>query len=81
MKAPLQLFSLSTLPLTPIHASPTPDLLEVSPSTILAAIKSFPNGSAGSPDKLTPQHLKDLVQGLDTSDESPFLSALSDFAA
>ena len=32
----------------------------VTPSDILAAIRSFPAGSAGGPDGLRPQHLKDL---------------------
>lgn len=39
--------------------SPVP--LEVSPSDIISAIQSFPAGSAGGPDGLRPQHLKDLI--------------------
>ena len=35
--------------------------IEVSTSEVLAAIRSFPAGSAGSPNGLRPQHLKDLV--------------------
>ena len=41
----------------------------------MAAIWSFPNGSAGGPDKLRPQHLKDLAQGVEIPEESPFLRA------
>ena len=37
------------------------NLMVVSPSDIFAAIRSFPAGSAGDPDGLRPQHLKDLL--------------------
>ena len=50
---------------------------QVTPHDVLAAIRSFPNGSAGGPDRLLPQHLKDLVQ--DDQDESLLLSALTEF--
>ena len=33
----------------------------VTEGEIAQAIKSFPNGSAGGPDGLRPQHLKDLI--------------------
>ena len=45
----------------------------------MAAIRSFPNGSAGGPDRLKPQHLKDMVQGVDIAEDSPFLCALTEF--
>ena len=34
------------------------------PQAVLAAITSFPHGSAGWPDSLRPQHLKDLLDGV-----------------
>ena len=49
---------------------------QVTPHDVLATIRSFPNGSAGGPDRLLPQHLKDLVQD---QDESLLLSALTEF--
>ncbi|GAV01248.1 hypothetical protein RvY_11988 [Ramazzottius varieornatus] len=36
---------------------------EVTVEEILAAVKSFPNGSAGGVDGLRPQHLKDMLSG------------------
>ena len=39
--------------------------LQVTPLEVKQAITSFPNGSAGGPDGLRPQHLKDLVSGGD----------------
>ena len=45
----------------------------------MAAIRSFPNGSAGGPDRLKPQHLKDVIQGVDIVEDSPFLCALTEF--
>ena len=65
---------------TCIPPPPTnPVSIHVSASEVMAAIQSFPNGSAGGPDKLRPQHLKDLVQGEEVPEESPFLCALADF--
>ena len=53
----------------------------VSSKEVCHAIRSFPCGSAGGPDKLRPQHLKDLLQHVGEDDlESPFLSALVAFA-
>ena len=46
---------------------------------IMAAIRSFPNGMAGGPDRLKPQNLKDMVQGVDILEHSPFLCALTEF--
>ena len=52
----------------------------VSSKEVCHAIRSFPCGSAGGPDKLRPQHLKDLLQHVGVDDlESPFLSALVAF--
>ena len=47
---------------------------------VTRAIKSFHNGSAGGPDKLRPQHLKDLLQATD-QDNSPFFSSLMSFSS
>ena len=41
-----------------------PDDFEISERDIVGAIRSFPCGSAGGPDGLCPQHLKDLLQPL-----------------
>ena len=35
--------------------------LQVLPLAVRSAIQSFPNGSAGGPDSLRPQHIKDLL--------------------
>ena len=56
-----------------------PDDFEISEKDIVGAIRSFPCGSAGGPDKLCLQHLKDLLQPLRDNLESPLLSALVDF--
>ena len=37
--------------------------LQVSESDVRAAVSSFPCGSAGGPDGITAQHLKDLTAG------------------
>ena len=50
-----------------------PVSIQVSPGAIMAAIRSFPNGSAGGPDWLKPQHLNDMVQGVDIAEESSIL--------
>src|SRR6478609_10311348 len=41
------------------------------------AIMKFPSGSAGGPDGLRPQHLKDLLSS--AGNEGPFLQAITDF--
>ena len=46
----------------------TPLSVPVSEADVAQAIRSFPNGSAGGPDGLRPQHLKDLIAG---SDQTP----------
>ena len=52
----------------------------MSSKEVCHAIRSFPCSSAGGPDKLRPQHLKDLLQHVGVDDlESPFLSALVAF--
>ena len=51
---------------------------EVSCMDVVQAIRSFPSGSAGGPDKLRPQHLKDLLHHVGGED-SELLSALVDF--
>ena len=38
----------------------------------MAAIGSFPNGSAGSPDGSSHSTFKDMVQGVDIAEDSPF---------
>ena len=50
--------------------------LQVFPVAIKKAIQSFPNGSAGGPDGLRPQHLKDLLLGVPV--EHPLLTAISE---
>lgn len=37
------------------------DCVAATPEAVASAIRSFPNGSAGGPDGLRPQHLKDLT--------------------
>ena len=50
--------------------------LDVSCMDVLRAIRSFPCGSSGGPDRLRPQHLKDLVQLMAEEDsENPLLVA------
>ena len=46
------------------------------PSAVKTAIQTFPNGSAGGPDSLRPQHIKDLLQG--ATDDSPLLMSITD---
>ena len=47
----------------------------------LEFINSFPNGSAGGPDRLQPQHLKDMTANVVDPDDSPLLSSLRDFCS
>lgn len=58
-------------PAAAVNRTPIPDPSSFSATTvceadIVAAIRSFPAGSAGGPDKLRPQHLRDLTSGVDT---------------
>ena len=62
------------------HPLPLPDSyssLIVDESEVLSAIRSFLAGSAGGLDCLRPQHLVDLVESLNASQE--LLSALTAF--
>jgi len=67
-------------PSVPADRRPAPSLdkppLQVSTVAVKAAIQSFPNGSAGGPDSLRPQHIKDLLLG--APDDSPLPSAITD---
>ena len=67
-------------PSAPADRRPVPSIvmpsLQVFPSVIKAAIQSFPNGPAGGPDGLRPQHLKYLLLG--ASDDHPLLVAITD---
>ena len=47
---------------------------------VIRAVKSFPNGSAGGPDRLRPQHLKDMLQ-CSRGEGSPFVSTLAAFCS
>ena len=62
---------------------PPPDsnkpLLAVSEEDVAQAIRSFPNGSAGGPDGLRPQHLKDMTNSSNT-EASSLLTALASFS-
>ena len=60
---------------------PTVDHVCVSEVEVSSAICSFPCGSAGGPDGLRPQHLKDMVSsGPSEPHLSPLLSALASFS-
>ena len=45
----------------------------------MRAIRSFPNGSAGGPCRLRPQHLKDMLQSCGDDPEAPLLNSLATF--
>ena len=89
MKKRAQLSRQSILLPTPTHTFPRPLQHPISSScqprslwpaaVVMAAIRSFPNGSTGGPDKLKPQYLKDLVQDVKPGEVSPFLCALTSF--
>ena len=66
----------STIPPPPVVV---PNSIAVSEAEVAGAIKSFPCGSAGGPDGLRPQHLKDMLRCND-GNASAFLSALAAFA-
>ena len=73
------------------HPSPHPDssipplpqdfahTVSVSLEEVANAIRSFPNGSAGGPDGLRPQHLKDMVGPSTDGGGHALLSALASF--
>ena len=67
-----------------IPPPPSPDHdvpFQISMDAVRAAIASFPNGSAAGPDKLQPQHLKDMISSFSNSSDSPLLAALVDFCS
>ena len=64
------------LPLAPNSFTLDPPLLE---EEVAHAICSFPNGFAGGPDGLCPQHLKDLIGASAERGGKELLSALTDF--
>ncbi len=66
----------TTIPPSP---NPGPSCPRVDPSSIARAIRSFPNGSAGSPDRLRPQHLKDLLLHAAGDADSQFLISPASF--
>ena len=71
-------------PRHPLSSNPPPlghhnDFPEVSPSQVRMAIQSFPSGSAGGPDGLRPQHLKDLVFSCSGLGSSLVLDSLTRF--
>jgi len=67
-------------PCAPLDWRPAPSTvvppLQVFPVAAKNAINSFPNGSAGGPDGLRPQHLKDLLLGV--PDDHPLLLVITD---
>ena len=65
----------SSIPPLPVQLSTMP----VPEDMIVRAIKSFPNGSAGGPDGLMPQHLKDLISSGAGSGREAILSTLASF--
>ena len=73
-------------PARSISDSPTPPpstdspILRLLESDILAAVKSFVPGSAGGPDGLRPQHLKDLTSASAGDAGQRLLTRLTDFA-
>ena len=46
--------------IVPLHVDLQPPSISVNEDDIVRAIRSFPNGSAGGPDGLKPQQLKDM---------------------
>ena len=53
--------------------------ITVSEEEIIHAIRSFPNDSAGGPDGLRPQHLKDMTDPITNGGAQALISALSRF--
>lgn len=68
-------------PEAPVNLRPLPTVsappLMATAADVRAAIMSFPSGSAGGPDGLRPQHLKDLIAGRQVGD--PFIDAITAF--
>ena len=64
------------------HLPPPPDrsvLAHFTQEDIAKAMSSYPNGSAGGPDGLRPQHLKDLISPSAEKGGKDLLSSLTDF--
>ena len=85
-----QMLKMKTLPLS---SQSTMALLQILPSPLLPdqylhaqvneldvawEIKFFPNGSAGGPDRLDPQHIKDMIQPY-WNEPSTILPSLASF--
>ena len=62
---------------TPPDASNVP--VQIAEEEVARAVRSFPNGSAGGPDGLRPQHLKDLISVSAERGGRDFLSVLTNF--
>ena len=67
----------STFPAAPLLQ----DTLVVSPTEVKKAVMSFPAGSAGGPDGLLPQHLKDLVSPTLGEAGASFVETLASFVS
>ena len=67
-------------PSAPADRRPAPTCssphLQVCPLATKSVIQSFPNGSAGGPDGVRPQHLKDLLLG--APDDHPLLISITE---
>ena len=69
----------SVIPSIQAENEPPHALSTVTEEEIIHAIRSFPNFSAGGPDGLRPQHLKDMVESLADDGCQVLLSALASF--
>ena len=69
----------SSNPSPPTPDWATADFSHLTVGHVLSSVRSFPSGSAGGLDKLTPQHLQDMLQGVQDPEEDPLLNALLDF--
>ena len=65
------------VPLAETTGLPPP--ITVSEEEVVRAIRSFPNDSAGGPDGLRPQHLKDMTGPITNGGAQALISALSRF--
>ncbi|KAL5468951.1 hypothetical protein EMCRGX_G030112 [Ephydatia muelleri] len=63
----------------PIQTSDSPPNMPVTSNEVVKAIQSFPCGSAGGPDGLRPQHLKDMISASANSGGEALIEALSSF--
>ena len=62
-----------------LRANDSINELDITPSVVRKAVFAFPAGSAGGPDGLRPQHLKDIMRSTKDDLDSTFLSALTAF--